>query len=121
MAVSPREALAFLRRRMAESLGADERAAAELRRLLPGVVNVLVREFGATRVVLFGSLAEGLARADSDIDLAVAGLAPADYFRALGRVETAAGRRVDLVPLEEASPELLRRIHETGEVLHGAR
>jgi predicted nucleotidyltransferase len=119
MSISPREALAFLRRRMAETAADDERAAARLRSRLPAVADVLVREFGVTRIILFGSLAEGLARDDSDIDLAVAGLAPADYFRALGRTEQAAGGRVDLVPIDEASPELLRRIEETGEVLHG--
>lgn len=47
-------------------------------------IAVMLREtFGATRVILFGSLATERFSARSDIDLAVEGLAPADYFPAL--------------------------------------
>jgi len=38
---------------------------------VPLVADVLVREFGVRRVVLFGSVARGEARADSDIDVLV--------------------------------------------------
>jgi predicted nucleotidyltransferase len=48
----------------------------------------LLRErYGATRVVVFGSLAEGTHFTErSDIDLATAGLRPADHLGALGRL-----------------------------------
>ena len=40
--------------------------------------------FGARRVILFGSLAgQGVWHSQSDIDLAVEGVAPADFFKGL--------------------------------------
>lgn len=48
----------------------------------------LLRErYGATRVLAFGSLAEGTHFTErSDIDLAAAGLRPQDHYAALGRL-----------------------------------
>ncbi len=48
----------------------------------------LLRErYGATRVVVFGSLAEGAHFTErSDIDLAAAGLRPEEHLAALGRL-----------------------------------
>jgi len=61
----------------------------------------LVEEFGAERVFLLGSLAEGRFRATSDIDLAVERLAPAVYFKASARISRLAGEfEVDLIPFE---------------------
>jgi len=73
--------------------------------LLPALVGLLVRDWGARRVVLFGSLATGGFRASSDIDLVVEGLAPATFFHACAAVDRLAGDLlVDLVPLESARP-----------------
>lgn len=48
-------------------------------------IDLLKEEFGARRVILFGSLAEqGVWHRHSDIDLAVEGLPPADFFKAYG-------------------------------------
>ena len=111
--------LATLRRRDA-ALRADALRRAEAARArLPEVVRVLVEEFGVTRVVLFGSLRWGALHERSDLDIAVSGLASDAYWRALDRVTCAAGRAVDLVPLEEASASLRARIDADGEVLLG--
>jgi len=86
----------------AEAL-ASARACAEL----------LKSRFGATRVILFGSLVgQGPWHDRSDIDLAVEGLVPADYFRALSTCWELLpqGINLDLVPLEDARPELRARI-----------
>lgn len=120
MGVTPEQAVAELRRRLARQLPERRRCADRLRSRLPAVVDVLVREFGVRRVILFGSLASGFVREDSDIDLAVEGLPGRSYFTALLRAEEVAGCRVDLVPLEEVSPSLRRLIDDRGEVLHGA-
>jgi predicted nucleotidyltransferase len=95
---------------------ASRRLQAEVRRLrsrLPAVAAHL-RALGATDVVLFGSLAEGRFREDSDVDLAVRGL---DWRTVLGesvRCADLLDRHVDLVRLEEAPPSLLARIAEVG-------
>jgi len=67
---------------------------------------------------LFGSVARGQARADSDVDVGV--LLRADPPRALPdfdrladlqvRLEDLLGREVDLVPLSAAAPDLLHRM-----------
>jgi predicted nucleotidyltransferase len=74
---------------------------------------LLKRRFGARRVILFGSLiGQGPWHDRSDIDLAVEGLAPTDYFRALSACWELLpqGIHLDLVPLEDARPELRARI-----------
>ena len=64
----------------------------------------LAEKFKVRGVYLFGSLAEGFFHEDSDIDLAVEGLEPRLYFKALAKLhEVSGGFKVDLVPLE-ASP-----------------
>lgn len=56
---------------------------------------------GATEIYVFGSRARGTARLDSDVDLAVRGLAGSDYIRLLVELEAAAECEVDLILLDE--------------------
>ena len=120
MTVSPANAVVVLGDRLRRSQVEARRRARELRQWLPGLVDVLVRDFCVTRVVLFGSLVMDLAHPNADIDLAVEGLAPERYFEALVRCEEVADCHVDLVPLEEAGFDLLRIIETQGEVLHAS-
>jgi predicted nucleotidyltransferase len=80
----------------------------------------LLRErFGVRRVVLFGSLAgQGTWHTQSDVDLAVEGLAPSEFFHAYSacRDLLPRGTELDLVPLERASPEMRARILEEVEM-----
>lgn len=92
--------------RLRERLLADVRqAAAELK-----------RRFAISRVLLFGSLADGVwFTSDSDVDLAVEGLAPCDYWTAWRTVEEfITDREVDLVDLETASSALQQAITRYG-------
>jgi uncharacterized protein len=117
--VSPQDAVAILSRRFAEEAAEEERCARDIRARIPLVADLLSREFGVRKVVLFGSLARGDARPHSDIDLAVEGLSPSQTFRAMARAAEVAGRHVDLVPIEGARPEVLAIIEREGEVLLG--
>lgn len=90
-----------------------------LRRALPAAVNCLIREFGVTRVVLFGSLARSEARLASDVDLLVEGLKPERLFEAMAAVARELGADVDLVPSEVAHPAVLERALSEGQVLYG--
>lgn len=68
-------------------------------------------------VILFGSVASGEARPDSDIDIAVAGDAPPTAQAKLGLIKTIAqhtGRPVDLVDLRTAGEPLLGQILRKG-------
>ena len=74
---------------------------------------LLKERFEVKEVYVFGSLADESPWHDrSDIDLAVEGLPPADYIRALSGCWDLLpeGMELDLVPLEDAYPEVRARI-----------
>jgi len=61
-------------------------------------------EAGAREVYLFGSALHGSDSPGSDIDLAVVGLPPESFFRAVGLARRILRRPVDLVDLHESNP-----------------
>ena len=79
-------------------------------------VAVLKERFAVRRAVLFGSLASSTwFTPDSDVDLAVEGLRPSDFWEAWQVVEDIiADRPVDLVELETARPSLIKAIERYG-------
>jgi predicted nucleotidyltransferase len=83
---------------------------------------LLAEHHGARRVYLFGSLVGSRAIHDrSDIDLAVEGLGPGRaYWRALAELWASLppGIDLDLVPLEDADPELVEHILTEGKLLY---
>ncbi|HXF38138.1 MAG TPA: nucleotidyltransferase domain-containing protein [Blastocatellia bacterium] len=79
---------------------------------------LLKERFGARQVYVVGSLAgQSPWHSRSDIDLAVEGLAPEEYFPALSALWELLpeGLDLDLITLENAPPEIARRI--TGETV----
>jgi predicted nucleotidyltransferase len=68
---------------------------------------------GAKEVYLFGSAAQGGFSEDSDIDLAVRGLPPERFFRAISQASTFLDRPLDVVDLDEASP-FTRHLEQEG-------
>jgi predicted nucleotidyltransferase len=77
---------------------------------------ILKERFGATRVLVFGSLAHGAwFTPRSDIDLLADGIPAEKFFHAEADVEAVAtGYKVDLVDSRECSPELLEQVEEEG-------
>ena len=112
--VTPRETLAHMRRLSADEAARNRARGEAMAAVVPELARLLVRDFGVTRVVLFGSVARGQVNDGSDIDLAVEGLADADYFRALGALAGATPFDIDLVPLRDASPGMLESIRTEG-------
>ena len=80
-------------------------------------VVALARRYGAARVWLFGSNAQGR-RQGRDLDLAVEGLAPSRFFAFLGELMLALSRPVDLVSLEKRS-KLTALIRREGIPIYG--
>jgi predicted nucleotidyltransferase len=76
---------------------------AELDELIHKAANVL-KSFGATDVYLFGSVAKGTNNEYSDIDLAVSGIPPEAFFKAMGSTMDAIKREFDLIDLDEKNP-----------------
>src|SRR5688572_12040216 len=64
----------------------------------------ILKEAGAEAVYLFGSLAEGTFRPDSDIDLAVTGLPPDQFFQAMGQTLFILPCPLDLIDLDVDTP-----------------
>jgi predicted nucleotidyltransferase len=77
---------------------------------------LLKAEFGATRVVVFGSLARGsMFTRWSDVDIAAWGLAAEDTFRAIGAVmDLETDVPVNLIDVDTAHPSLLAAIEREG-------
>lgn len=74
---------------------------------------VLKEEFGAKRVVLFGSMLDPERMTwHSDIDLAVWGIRADDYLRAGAAAEKGHHFSVDLIDAESAPPHILDAIHQ---------
>ncbi len=71
---------------------------------------------GASQVFVFGSAVKGQLRPDSDIDMAVSGLPPRVYFKAISQASDLIGRPVDLVDLDDDSA-LVRYLRESGELI----
>ena len=85
------------------------------------MARILVRDFGVTRVVLFGSAVREKSFDDaSDIDIAVEGLMKRDYFTALARLMRESQFEIDLKPIEDVSGSLRQRI-EKGMLLYEKR
>lgn len=64
----------------------------------------ILKEGGCSEVFLFGSLAEGYSREDSDIDMAVRGCPPSSFFHLYGKLLWELQHRVDLVDLDATDP-----------------
>jgi predicted nucleotidyltransferase len=80
------------------------------------VADFLKENFGATRVILFGSLAHGAwFTPRSDIDLYAEGIEVDVFLKSDAAIqEIGEGFKVDLVEPRECSPELLKRIVQEG-------
>lgn len=88
-----------------------------LRQAAATAAQLLRQEFGATRVLLFGSLLHSSLHEALDLDLACEGIASARVAEAQDRLSALIGEPVDLVALEEAEGGLRQRILASGEPL----
>lgn len=82
------------------------------------VMQVLVREFGASRIYLFGSLTKkDQFHERSDIDLAVQGIAPERFFKAWATACSGSNVPIELVDLDEVGELMRKLILKYGELL----
>lgn len=113
----------------AQRLAGDWRRA--VRTILPEAVALLRRQFGASRVILFGSFARDEAAPGSDLDLLAEGLDPARLLEATIAVQDLLDERLgtalggaglptldlDLVPRQLVRAPILARIETEGVIL----
>jgi len=75
----------------------------------------IAKEFGATRVIVFGSAARSPETA-CDLDIACGGVPPRNFYRMVGHLMTSLPVPVDVVPLED-NAHFARHIEATGRVV----
>ena len=80
-----------------------------------------LRHFGVKRLGLFGSVARGDARPDSDLDFVVEleRLTSDDYFGLLFFLEDVLGRHVDLAICDDLRWQVKRRVAEEAQYVAG--
>jgi len=106
------------RKSIKKSLPKDNLIVLEARKCAQECAMLLVEKFKSKKVYLFGSVVEGSFRKGSDIDLAVEGLKPKHYFRAIVELyKISNGLKIDLIPLESAFYK--EEIIKEGELLYG--
>ena len=110
--------LAYWQNRRREQQIHHRQLAEKARSSLDKIAEVLIEEFNANKIVLFGSLVKGDFGEGSDIDLAVAGTRRYDYFTALAAVNELTEFWIDLKPIEDLEPSFLDKVLTTGEVLY---
>ncbi len=119
--LTPEERKAFRPRPAVTRLSDEEKAAQTRRRqkairLARRAARLLRDEFGAERVLLFGSLAHrGWFTSWSDIDLAAWGIPPTRFYEAVATVTgMSESFRIDLVDPETCRPALKEAITREG-------
>jgi predicted nucleotidyltransferase len=115
--VTPKQ-LEYWRHRCLQQQIHHQQLAQQARTDLEKIVSLLVQQFGATRIILFGSLVKGTFGEGSDIDLAVAGISPNQFFAAMSALNQIGQFWVDLKPLENLEPYFLNKVIKTGECLY---
>lgn len=75
------------------------------------------KEFGAEMVLLFGSCLEDIKSA-RDIDIAVRGIKPGEFFKYYGKVSMAVDDEVDIIDLDDVREHLYKRILSKGRVIY---
>jgi uncharacterized protein len=83
------------------------------------IAKLLRSEFSATQIIVFGSLILGdRFNAQSDIDLAVAGISPEQFFAAMAAVNQISHQWVDLKPLESLDSHFSQKVLQTGKWIY---
>jgi predicted nucleotidyltransferase len=102
-----------------EQRESSEEARARLEALLGKAVLVFER-YRIERVFVFGSLARGTSRADSDIDLLVLPLDQTSYWDFRRDLQEVLEYEIDLYTQAD-DPTLVKRIQERGELIYDAQ
>ena len=70
-------------RKIAQQKAVNQKLTEKARSDVQEIVDILVNNFHAQKIILFGSLVKGKFSDRSDIDLAVAGIPNSEYFAAV--------------------------------------
>lgn len=110
----------YWRDRQVQQAAESERLAAQAWADVQHIAEILRTEFGATEMIVFGSLVKGGFDAESDIDIAVDGIPPADYFTAMAAANRISHQWVDLKPIAALDPHFRQKVIQTGRRIDAA-
>jgi len=106
------------KRRLSERTTALEKERNNILLNLPDAIRVFTKEFDVEKIYLFGSLIKGTFDERSDIDIAIEGLSPHLYLKALAFLSDYFRREINLVPLETCSSSLKEVIYTDGRLFY---
>ncbi|HAW49436.1 TPA: hypothetical protein DCX16_00565 [bacterium] len=101
-----------------------KRFSAEKEKISPEIMEDLEKiksilcHYGATKIILYGSLVRGDYKADSDIDMCYEGLPDENYFRAMAECIMNTRKRVSILDFESIKGYLKQRISKEGKLLY---
>jgi predicted nucleotidyltransferase len=87
-----------------------------LKRELAKIISI-GKEFGVKKLLLFGSCVSDIESA-RDIDIAVSGVKPRDFFKFYGKVSMIVDDEVDLIDLDDVREHLRKRILSKGKLIY---
>ncbi len=93
--------------------------AKEIEQKLKKIVDYLKDE-GCSKILLFGSFAEGTNQPHSDIDIAVCGIPGKVFFKAVAVLPYLVKHRIDLVDLDDLPPGYQKSIEQNGVILYAS-
>ena len=79
-----------------------------------------LKSIGCREIILFGSMSDGSFNKNSDIDIAISGISPVEYFKAVASISSIIGHDVDLVFLGHIPKPIEDRIRSSGKQLYAA-
>jgi len=79
----------------------------------------ILKEEGCSEVYIFGSIASGKAKVDSDIDIAVKGIKKGSFLKIYAKLTIALEHQVDFVDLN-SNKRFTKHIFETGDIIRVA-
>ena len=77
-----------------------------------------LKSIGCREIILFGSLANGIADESSDIDLAISGISPRTYFKTVAVISSIVGCKVDLITIDYIPKDFKEKIRKEGRKLY---
>jgi len=90
----------------------------EIDEKLDRIVDYL-KEKGCSRILLFGSIAEGKNNTNSDIDIAVSGMHTKDFLGAIANLPLVVNHKVDLIDMDDLPLKFRESIEKNEVCLYG--